>query len=63
VAPGPTDTPFLTDHSTPIERSAIVDSTPLRRLAQPEDIADAVMFMAGAHHVHGAVLDVNGGLY
>jgi NAD(P)-dependent dehydrogenase (short-subunit alcohol dehydrogenase family) len=63
VAPGPTDTPFLTDHSTPSERSGIVDSTPLRRLARPEDVANAVIFMAGADHVHGAVLDVNGGLY
>lgn len=65
VCPGPTDTPLLVDHTSPQERDAIVARTPLRRLAQPEDVAEVVAFVAGpaARHVHGAVLDVNGGLY
>jgi NAD(P)-dependent dehydrogenase (short-subunit alcohol dehydrogenase family) len=65
VCPGPTDTPLLSDVTSPQERGAMVARTPLRRLAQPEDVAEVVAFVAGpaARHVHGAVLDVNGGLY
>jgi NAD(P)-dependent dehydrogenase (short-subunit alcohol dehydrogenase family) len=65
VAPGPTNTPILTDNSTPEERTAIAQRTPLRRIADPNDIAEAVLFLSQDHsrHIHGAILDVNGGLY
>jgi NAD(P)-dependent dehydrogenase (short-subunit alcohol dehydrogenase family) len=34
-------------------------------LAEAEDVANAVLFLAGegSTHIHGAVLDVNGGMY
>lgn len=42
----------------------IIKSTPLGRMCQPEDIADAVAFLASdaARFVHGETLEVNGGL-
>jgi NAD(P)-dependent dehydrogenase (short-subunit alcohol dehydrogenase family) len=65
VCPGPTETDLLDRYTTDAGRRAMVERTPLRRLARPEDIADVVVFAASprARHVHGAILDVNGGLY
>ena len=38
---------------------------PLRRLGQPQDVADVVLFLASplARYITGAVIDINGGLY
>ncbi len=65
MCPGPVDTPFLGRYTTPGDRDALAQRTPLRRLARPEDIAEVVAFVAGpaARHMHGAIVDVNGGLY
>ena len=65
VCPGPVDTPFLTRFATPDAQAEMARRTPLGRLAQPEDVAEVVMFVAGsaARHMHGAIVDVNGGLY
>ncbi len=65
VAPGPVDTPFLTEGTAPEELERLRAATPLRRLAAPEDVGEVIRWVAspGARHVHGAVLDVNGGLY
>jgi pteridine reductase len=45
----------------PKERERIVSSTPLGRLGAPEDIAQAVQFLACAPFVTGHVLAVDGG--
>ena len=65
VAPGPTNTPILNDNSTEEERRGIIEKTPLRRIAEPEDIASVISFLASdrARHIHGAIFDVNGGMY
>jgi len=44
---------------------SLIAETPLRRLAVPEDVADAVAFLASeqASFITGAVLDVNGGSF
>jgi NAD(P)-dependent dehydrogenase (short-subunit alcohol dehydrogenase family) len=65
VCPGPTDTDLLTRSATPEELRGLANRTPLGRIAEPGDIADVVLFVAGAgaRHMHGAVVDVNGGLY
>lgn len=67
VCPGPTDTPLLRDmRSDPsVDRlmDAIVRSTPLRKLATPDDIAAAVVYFATEPgHVTGQALSVSGGL-
>lgn len=63
VCPGPTDTPLFEGFPEKI-RGALVKAIPLRRLADPADIAHAVSFFAspGASYVTGQVLSVSGGL-
>lgn len=60
VAPGaiawPEDGQF-----EPAERSRILATTPLGRIGSPEDIAQAVHFLACAPYVTGQVLAVDGG--
>lgn len=63
VCPGPTDTPLL--RAVPERhQEAFVKATPMRRLAKPSEIADAVLFFASdrASFVTGQVLSVSGGL-
>ncbi|UYN83446.1 MAG: SDR family oxidoreductase [Microcella sp.] len=64
VCPGPPDTPALWQVTTAEQRERIAAATPTRRLAAPRDVAEAVVFLLGdgAKHMHGAVIDVNGGL-
>jgi pteridine reductase len=45
----------------PPERERIVASTPLARLGKPEEIAQAVHFLASASFVTGQILAVDGG--
>jgi NAD(P)-dependent dehydrogenase (short-subunit alcohol dehydrogenase family) len=65
VCPGPTATPLLDRVASADARTEMARRTPLGRLAQPEDVAEVVCFVAGpaARHMHGAIVDVNGGLY
>ncbi|WP_042432447.1 beta-ketoacyl-ACP reductase [Streptacidiphilus anmyonensis] len=62
VAPGLTDTGMISA-LTPEQRTKMIEETPLRRLAQPEEVAGAVRFLASpeAAFVTGAVLPVDGG--
>ena len=63
VCPGPTDTPLLA--AVPEKhREAFLRAIPMRRFAQPRDIAHAVLFFASeqAGYVTGQVLSVSGGL-
>jgi 3-oxoacyl-[acyl-carrier protein] reductase len=60
VAPGPVLTRWLADHQEHVEKS--IQVTPMRRAAQPEDIADAVAFLAlGTTLITGQILVVDGG--
>ncbi|MGH7324923.1 MAG: SDR family oxidoreductase [Candidatus Rokuibacteriota bacterium] len=64
VAPGTVATERFTALRTPAEVAKITETIPLRRVAQPEEIAECVLFLASdaAGYVTGAALDVNGGL-
>ncbi|QJD82107.1 SDR family NAD(P)-dependent oxidoreductase [Cohnella herbarum] len=64
VAPGPFDTEMIADFPQDT-MSRIVASTPCRRVGLPDEVADAVLFLADRanKHITGATLDVNGGLY
>jgi 2-hydroxycyclohexanecarboxyl-CoA dehydrogenase len=68
VCPGPADTPLMQELRSTETGERIMDAvaraTPLRRLAQPEDVAGAVAYFASpeAAFVTGQVLSVSGGL-
>lgn len=60
VAPGPVLTRWLANHAEMVERSLTL--TPLQRAALPDDIADAVMFLAlGNSLMTGQIVVVDGG--
>lgn len=63
VAPGRVDTPIIRIVSDE-ENEAFRLRTPLGRLGTPEDIANAIVFLASeeASFITGEILDVNGGL-
>jgi 3-oxoacyl-[acyl-carrier protein] reductase len=63
VAPGFIDTD-MTRALSDAQRDALTARIPLGRLGAPEDIADAVVFLAGprARYITGATLHVNGGM-
>ena len=63
VCPGPTDTPLFATHNQKM-RDALVNASPMKRLAKPAEIADAVIFFASdrSSFVTGQVLSVSGGL-
>lgn len=69
VCPGPTETQLIEDMSQESEMAKKVFSSmeriiPLRRMAKPQDIANAVAFFASseADYITGQVLSVSGGL-
>ena len=63
VCPGPTDTPLMAAVPDKI-KDAFARVTPMRRLAKPAEVADAILFFAGpqSQFVTGQVLSVSGGL-
>ncbi len=63
VCPGPTDTPLFASLPAPA-REALVRAIPFRRLARPEEVAQAIFFFASprSDFVTGQVLSVSGGL-
>jgi 2-hydroxycyclohexanecarboxyl-CoA dehydrogenase len=63
VCPGPTDTPLFQRQPDRM-KEALTRAIPFRRIAQPEDIAEAAMFFLGSRsdYITGQVLSVSGGL-
>ena len=61
ISPGAIDTPMQQDLSIHVN----VEAIPLGRLGQPEDIAEAAVFLASSasNFITGSILDVNGGLF
>lgn len=62
VAPGPTATPLFLEGKDQATIDNLSKVTPLERLGTPEDIAEAVAFLAGpARWINGQILFANGG--
>ena len=64
VAPGPVETAMLDRFTGSQDRKAgLLASIPLRRAGKPEEIADAILFLASdkASFVTGQIINVNGG--
>jgi len=68
VCPGPTETEILAENRAEPARAARIERMirliPLRRVAQPEEIAEAVAFFCtdASRYITGQVLSVSGGL-
>ncbi|HET7657927.1 MAG TPA: SDR family oxidoreductase, partial [Bacillales bacterium] len=68
VSPGPTRTRILESNSEDDNAKKLIDKMirmiPLRQIAEPEEVAEAIAFLGGkgASHITGQVLSVSGGL-
>jgi 3-oxoacyl-[acyl-carrier protein] reductase len=64
VCPGLIGTSFHDIFSKPEGRAATAGNTPLRREGRPEEVADAIAFLASdqAAFLTGVCMDINGGL-
>lgn len=64
ISPGYIETPMLSAMKPEVLQS-IISGIPVGRLGKPEEIAEAVSFLAGEHaaFISGANLDINGGQY
>jgi NAD(P)-dependent dehydrogenase (short-subunit alcohol dehydrogenase family) len=63
VAPGQVNTPMLMTGLDPAVLKAMTDATPLKRVAEPEEIAGTVVFLASQHagFITGATINTSGG--
>ncbi|CAG9190816.1 A-factor type gamma-butyrolactone 1'-reductase (1S-forming) [Paraburkholderia sabiae] len=62
VAPGPVQTPMLDRLTQTSERkAAFIDTVPLKRAGTPDEVAEAIVYVASASFMTGEVLRVNGG--
>jgi 2-hydroxycyclohexanecarboxyl-CoA dehydrogenase len=63
VCPGPTDTPLFRSLPEKLQ-AALTRAIPFRRIARPEEVADAILFFASPRSgfITGQVLSVSGGL-
>jgi NAD(P)-dependent dehydrogenase (short-subunit alcohol dehydrogenase family) len=64
VAPGPTDTGMLDRFTgTPENKKALIGGVPLGRIGKPDDIANAVLFLAAdaSSFVTGQIFTIDGG--
>ncbi|HPA45353.1 MAG TPA: 3-oxoacyl-ACP reductase family protein [bacterium] len=65
VAPGLIETPFHDKFTDAEKRKALVQMVPMRRWARPEEVASAVVFLAGkgSSYMTGQTLTIDGGWY
>ena len=60
VAPGLVDTPWTADWD--LVREAVAQMTPLKRIGQPDDVAEVVLALARASYVTGQIVGIDGGM-
>ncbi|MEM6514851.1 MAG: SDR family oxidoreductase [Bacteroidota bacterium] len=65
VAPGFTETDMAKETLTSVERENLLRESPFKRMAQPEEVAHAILFLASdaAAYSSGTIIDVNGSSY
>lgn len=65
VAPGFTETDMAKETLTPAERENLLRESPFKRMAQPQEVAHAILFLASdaAAYSSGTIIDVNGASY
>lgn len=65
VAPGFVETDMAKDHLEGPKGESIRNQSPLNRVAQPEEVAHGILFLAseGAQFMTGGILDINGASY
>jgi NAD(P)-dependent dehydrogenase (short-subunit alcohol dehydrogenase family) len=64
VAPGPTETAMFDRlANTPEKKAAFAAAIPLKRAGTPEEVADAIIFLASdkARFITGQIIQINGG--
>ena len=63
VAPGPVDTPLLNFTALDGVQQAMETNNPLRRIGRPEEVAEAVLFLASrdTNFMTGQCISVDGG--
>jgi NAD(P)-dependent dehydrogenase (short-subunit alcohol dehydrogenase family) len=64
IAPGPVETAMLDRFTGSSDRKAgLIAGIPLRRAGRPEELADAILFVASdkASFITGQIVSVNGG--
>jgi NAD(P)-dependent dehydrogenase (short-subunit alcohol dehydrogenase family) len=65
VSPGVIDTPWWDKHPKALKQRVFEQITacvPVRRIGRAEEVADAIIFLAGNDYVTGVILDVDGGM-
>ena len=64
VSPGQINTPMLTTDLDPELYQQLTDATPLGRVAEPEEMAGTVVFLASNHasFISGATINVSGAM-
>ena len=63
ISPGIVDTPMVRNSTDPARMRQVLASIPFGRLAEPQEIADLVCFLASeeAKYITGANVDIHGG--
>ena len=63
IAPGPIETPMMSNSLSEEQKAAYAKTVPLGRIGQPQDIGDAAVFLASdaASFITGVTLPVAGG--
>jgi NAD(P)-dependent dehydrogenase (short-subunit alcohol dehydrogenase family) len=65
VSPGLVDTPWWDHHGTEAKAAAFKSFSaqiPVGRVAQPEEVADAIQFLVGNEYMTGKVIVIDGGI-
>lgn len=63
ISPGVVETPMMSEGLTEAQRAWFIEQVPLGRMAEPSELAGAVVFLASepARYITGATINVSGG--